>query len=379
MELSFWERDRFFPHFDIVIIGSGIVGLNAALSLKESNSRLRVAVLERGPIPAGASTRNAGFACFGSMSELRDDLNSMTEAAVFSLLEMRWHGLARLRARLGDAQLDYEPFGGFEVFTEAEEAEWEACMDQMGDFNRKLAAITGNPEVYRATDELIQRFGLGRVKRLICNREEGQLHAGKMMDALTEKVRLAGISLFFGLGVSQLKTEGHSVSVVCKNGWTLSAEQVLVATNGFAQELLPDLQVVPARNQVLVTQPVAGLKLKGAFHFQKGYYYFRNIGDRVLLGGGRHLDAKGEETAEFGFSPLIRNAQEELLDEMILPGLQWKVESRWSGIMGVGNMKSPIIREVQPGIWVAVRLGGMGVAIGSLVGEEAAEKMLGKA
>jgi glycine/D-amino acid oxidase-like deaminating enzyme len=49
---------------------------------------------------------------------------------------------------------------------------------------------------------------------------------------------------------------------------------------------------------------------------------------------------------------------------------------RWSGIMGVGPQKSPILRQVLPGVFTAVRMGGMGVAIGSLVGEEAAELLL---
>ena len=28
------------------------------------------------------------------------------------------------------------------------------------------------------------------------------------------------------------------------------------------------------------------LKIKGSFHYEKGYYYFRNIDNRILLGGG---------------------------------------------------------------------------------------------
>ena len=64
--LSFWERDSFFNDIDVVIIGSGIVGLSTALSLRERDATLRIAIIERGAMPAGASTRNAGFACFNS-------------------------------------------------------------------------------------------------------------------------------------------------------------------------------------------------------------------------------------------------------------------------------------------------------------------------
>ena len=74
-ELSYWERESFFRDIDVAVIGSGIVGLSAALRARELAPSARIAVLERGALPIGASTRNAGFACFGSVSELLDDMD----------------------------------------------------------------------------------------------------------------------------------------------------------------------------------------------------------------------------------------------------------------------------------------------------------------
>ena len=79
--LSYWEREVFFKPIDVAIIGSGLVGLAAAIHIKTLDPKLNVAVLERGPLPIGASTRNAGFACFGSMTELLDDFTTMQENA----------------------------------------------------------------------------------------------------------------------------------------------------------------------------------------------------------------------------------------------------------------------------------------------------------
>ena len=64
--LSFWEKESFLNRSDYVIIGSGIVGLSAALHLKQREKGKKVTVLERGILPSGASTKNAGFACIGS-------------------------------------------------------------------------------------------------------------------------------------------------------------------------------------------------------------------------------------------------------------------------------------------------------------------------
>ena len=70
MQVSIWEKESFYASQDVIIIGSGFVGLWSAYYLKKKDPDLKVTVIERGQIPTGASTRNAGFACFGSLSEL---------------------------------------------------------------------------------------------------------------------------------------------------------------------------------------------------------------------------------------------------------------------------------------------------------------------
>lgn len=98
---SYWEKQSLLS-FDVIIIGGGITGLSTAISLREKDARLKIAVLERGIIPAGASTRNAGFACIGSFTEILDDLENIPEARVLQLIKMRLDGLKLLRKRLGD-------------------------------------------------------------------------------------------------------------------------------------------------------------------------------------------------------------------------------------------------------------------------------------
>lgn len=374
--LSYWEREVFFQKFDVVVIGSGLVGLSAALTLLEQSPKLSVAVLERGPLPVGASTRNAGFACFGSMTELLDDLDQREEEGVWALVEKRWEGLRRLRQRLGDERTGFRQFGGYEVFRDDEEEQYAACMDHRRAFNQRLAAITGEPETFRPADSDILRFGFSGVSHLIRNVSEGQLHTGKMIEALWQMAARAGVRIFTGLNIERIEGHSQGVSLVTEPGWELTASRAIVATNGFAQALLPEVPVAPARNQVMVTKPVPGLPVEGCFHYDRGYYYFRNIDGRILLGGGRNLAHAVEATTSFGTTELIRGALTRLLREVILPGRPVEVDSWWSGILGVGEVKHPIVQWMQPNVLAAVRLGGMGVAIGTLVGEEAAEKIL---
>ena len=102
MNYSYWEYKEWFTGNDFVIIGSGIVGLNCAINLRERFPTSKIIILEKGLLPQGASTKNAGFACFGSLSELIDDLNSHTEQEVYNLVDKRWKGLQYLREHLGD-------------------------------------------------------------------------------------------------------------------------------------------------------------------------------------------------------------------------------------------------------------------------------------
>ncbi len=94
-----------------------------------------------------------------------------------------------------------------------------------------------------------------------------------------------------------------------------------------------------------------------------------------MFGGGRNLDFAGENTSKFGLSDLIQNQLDKLLSENIIPHQQVEIDLRWSGIMGIGSEKKPIIQFISNNVVCAVRMGGMGVAIGSLVGEMASSKL----
>lgn len=371
-ELSYWERETFFKDLDVAVIGSGIVGLAAAIHLKKLDPSLRVAILERGTLPIGASTRNAGFACFGSMTELLDDLSHASEDDVLAVVEKRWRGLQRLRELVGDENLDFQMLGGYEMFTDAEEAIFRECRERMPDLNEKIGKITGWPEGYKVVDERLPGLGFQGVRHLILNQPEGQVHTGKMMAALLRRALDAGVEIFNGFAIRHLEDTSQGVEIETEFGWTLRVPKVLVAVNGFARRLLSMADVQPARNQVLITQPIPGLRVEGCFHYDRGYFYFRNIDGRILLGGGRNLDLEREKTDEFGSNELIRKALVHLLHTVVCPGQPVEIDAWWSGILGLGPVKKPIVQNVSPNITVAVRLSGMGVAIGTLVGQEGA-------
>ncbi|MCB0509428.1 MAG: FAD-binding oxidoreductase, partial [Bacteroidetes bacterium] len=90
--LSFWEKSSFL-HYNYLIVGGGIVGFSTAIELKKKNPKASVLVVEAGLLPTGASTKNAGFACVGSLSEMLADLENHSEEELIALSKLRWEGL----------------------------------------------------------------------------------------------------------------------------------------------------------------------------------------------------------------------------------------------------------------------------------------------
>lgn len=370
MQLSYWDRQTWLNGVDYAVVGSGIVGLQTAIHLKKSHPKAKVIILERGSMPQGASTKNAGFACFGSVSELLSDLKTFSETEVLDLVAMRWEGLRLLRQTLQDFDIEYEQLGGFEVFRSSDSRLYNECLEAIPELNDRLAAIFKRPvyEVQRTNESFSGVFN-----RTIYNQFEGQINTGFMMQSLIQCAHQLGILILNGIQVTNIMASSNG-AVLYLDGLELHCKQVAICTNGFASDFF-DLEVQPARNQVVITKPIQGLNIKGTYHLEQGYYYFRNVGNRLLLGGGRHLDLIGETTTEMNQTENIQSQLEHLLKTVILPKTPFEIEQRWSGILGIGPQKTPIVKEVMPGIFCGVRMGGMGVAIGSLVGYKLAKLM----
>ncbi|MGQ2984468.1 NAD(P)/FAD-dependent oxidoreductase [Flavobacterium sp.] len=368
MQLSYWEIEHWFTNVDYTIVGSGIVGLHTALRLRERFPNSKILIIEKGPLPQGASTKNAGFACFGSLSEIISDLNNHTEEEVISLIQKRWQGLQLLRKRLGDTVIDFKPYGGYELFLKDDAAGYEDCLRRMPFANEVLRPLFKADVFAKEVD----RFDFKGIQEyLIFNPFEGQIDTGLMMQALLKEAVAQNILILNSQTVTSYHESQDGVFVGLGD-FSFTTKKLLFATNGFAGGITKGA-VTPARAQVLITKPIPNLDIRGTFHIDRGYYYFRNINNRILFGGGRNLDFEGETTTEFAQTELIQNQLDKMLRDVILTNTDFKIDHRWSGIMGMGSQKNPIVQQLSDHVYCGVRLGGMGVAIGSIVGMELAD------
>ena len=384
MAISVWEQSTYYAPKDVVIIGCGFVGLWTAFELIHKNPQLKITILERGVIPSGASTRNAGFSCFGSVSELIYDVQLMGEVNMLETVKMRYDGLQRIQKVFGKEDIDFDRFGGYELFEEGGAYDISKLDTDIAYLNKLLAPVLKTPKkngkylpIYTNETKQIKKLGFQQINALAYSPFEGQLNSAKLVLALQKAVQAKGVQILFNTEVKKFTNHTNGVSIKTNLEATLETKQLLICTNGFTKKLVPNLDVVPARGQVFVTEPIPNLKFKGTFHFDEGFYYFRNIGNRLLLGGARNKDFKNEKTTSLETSKLIQKTLEAFMMNRILPkgSKKPKIELRWSGTMAMGDIKKPIIQQLQSNVYCAVRMSGMGVAIAPIVAQKAVKLM----
>ncbi|WP_276875438.1 NAD(P)/FAD-dependent oxidoreductase [Chryseobacterium joostei] len=361
--ISIWELETFYRKRDIVIIGAGFTGLWTAISIKEKYPEKSVLIIERNSIPLGASTRNAGFACFGSLTEVIADSQNMGWEKTLDLVKMRFDGLQKSRHYFKSDEIDFELSGGYEILNT------EEPLSYLEEVNAQLKSITGLAQTYTLKQNKIKDFGLGKSQFLIENPCEGSLHSGKLLQKLTEKCHELKIEFLLGAEVKKIEETSDEVKVYLSEDLSVKADALVYCTNAFSSKFLENENIIPARGQILLTEPIENLQLKGTFHYDEGFYYFRNLGNRILLGGGRNQDFKTEETTAFETTEFLQHHLESFLKVVVLPGHEFKIALRWSGIMAMGTEKTPIVKPISEKQFCAVRLSGMGVALAPKIGE----------
>lgn len=367
---SFWEK-QWLKNTDILIIGSGIVGLQTAWHLKKKWPHRQVWVIDRSAISLGASTRNAGFACFGSMGEILDDIERTDESTAFGLYEKRYRGLKLLLEDFGETAIGYEKTGGYEIFKKDAESEWMKVSENLSKVNDGLRPVTGQTTF---TEKDTTKLGMDISQKGIYTPVEGMIQTHLLYQKIYDVVVSSGVKIFGGLtALTPEQLNNGRWKVRTEEGYYFDAKTLVLCTNGYTKELMPEIEVEPARGQVLVTSAIPGLAWRGLIHADKGYIYFRSLGSRILIGGARNMDFEAENTTQLNTTQIIKNELERYLREVVVPGESFTIDYEWAGTMGMHRDRTPIVRKLAPGLYACVRMGGMGVALSALVSREMAE------
>lgn len=365
---SFWEKDT-LDFFDVIVVGGGILGMWTAIEMRRRDPKIRIAVIERGVIPRGATSRNAGFVCFGSVTEIFKNIESFGMEKARELILKRWQGIQKIRSFFSDEEIDHQYYGGHELIFDDELIDTKVAMVN------ELIYPVFDQEVFHYNPDLLQSSGFGGPNAIISNRKESQIHSGLLIQALQKKLGELDIRLLTGYHVENYQNILGRIAVHGIDQPTLYCDQLVYCTNAFIPN--SSLSVKPGRGQVLITKPIAGLKFQGSFHMEEGYYYFRNIGDRVLFGGGRNLDFVSETTTDFSLNMNILSELENILRDRIIPDHSFEIEHRWSGIMAFSEDQQPVVNEIDPKVYYVMNCNGMGISLSPITAEEVARRIVG--
>lgn len=351
---SWWERglDLESPScvtlpadVDVLIVGAGFTGGWLAYHLSQLATPPSTLVLERDAFSYGASSRNAGFLTCGQLSEMQADVDAVGLDAVVENFLKRLDGMAIVRSRFPELAVDTSG-----------SLDWDPLTDAQRQLARHLNEAAGE-EVYRLGPA---RVG-GQTRDASMNLRDSGL------DPVDLLIRLRGRStatFAFGAEVTAIG-DGRAQVQVADTAREVRYGHAFVATNAFASVLHPGTPVQPGRGQVIITTPVTTDHDRTLGYMNQGYDYFRWIGDRLLLGGGRHRHP--EENGPTDLSP-TDPVRDYLLEtaRVITGDTHLEVEHHWAGIMGFheGRHLGGSPRERLDGTTdVVAGFGGMGVAL----------------
>ncbi|NUH66797.1 FAD-binding oxidoreductase [Sulfitobacter sp. S0837] len=366
---------------DVVIIGGGFTGLNAALHLAEAG--VQATVLEAERVGFGASGRNGGFCCLGG---------GMLEDAALDQKFGRDARLAWRQAEMAAIQ-HVEGFIASRGIDVDRHSKGETQLaHRPRDFEEMHGQLEYYAENYGVTPRLIEKADLG-TEGLNAGFEGALnvplgfgLNPRKYVTALAEAAEKAGATIYHRSPATSVARTGGAFEITTPTG-RMRAEKVIIATNGYSSEDLPSwlaARYMPTQSSVIVTRPLSEAELtaqgwtsrQACYDSRRLLHYFRLMPDNRMLFGvrGGLLSTPSSEARA------LRRARADF--ERMFPA--WRhVETpySWSGMVCIARNRMPFVGEVpeQKGMFAGLCYHGNGVAMGSYSGALLAELVQEKA
>jgi gamma-glutamylputrescine oxidase len=337
---------------DAIVVGAGVTGCACALELARGGMRVRLH--EARVVASGASGRNGGFALRGGAMPYDHARRQLGRKAASGLWRLTERYLERLVELAGDA---FRPMGSLRLAADAAERD---------ELQAEYEALREDGFEAQWLDELPPALA-GRFPGAIRNPDDGALQPARWVRRLAARAAEAGAEIHERRRVPSLD---H-----------VDATHVVIATDGYSQGLLPELEgaVQPTRGQVVATEPLPELLFPCPHYARRGFDYWQQTPDRRLVAGGRRdTTLEAENTAAEETTVVIQSQIEELVRELL--GRLPRITHRWAGLFGTTADRLPLVGPVpsRDGVWVAAGYSGHGNVMGLACGELVAQAILGR-
>ncbi len=206
----------------------------------------------------------------------------------------------------------------------------------------------------------------------------GGVHPAKYIAGLARMADQCGVDLHEGVEAKNIEMRNGRFLVKTDKGF-VSAEQVVVATNGYTGSLVPWLhrRVIPVESMIIATEELPAEIAKSLipngrmiFDTKNLLFYFRLSPDgKRMLFGGRLRSAKKSMRENAAF---MRRNMLQVYPQLEKVGIAYA----WSGNVAMTWDRLPHIGR-QNGIYYAMGYCGHGVALASYLGRKLSEMILG--
>lgn len=364
------EKQHTIPsEAEAVVIGAGLLGCSIAYQLAKRGKR--VVVVDKRGICSGASGRNGGMTGAGSL------MHTETGRAVYALTSENLRMLREELPRELEDEFSLRIPGTIDVATNEEQLE-------------HLKAGTRVQKDLGADVEMLDVTSLKSMVPVISDkvlgakfaRGGGHLWPFQLVHALANGGRRFGVEFHQWTPATNIVTMNGEVQAVVTSAGTISAGTVILATNAWTPNLLPDLPsgaLIPARGQILVTEAV-GEVIRHPFgtNFDKEYGRQTATG-QIVCGGYRRLDVnEGLGSYEEHVTPPVLNGIGKCIATLFPPLASLKVVRCWAGIMGFTADGLPMIGQYgdAKNLYVAAGFNGGGFSWGAATGKALAQLIL---
>lgn len=367
--LSPWQRPFPPPTCDVAVIGAGIIGASTAHALHQLNPSLEVVLIDRAEVGAGASGRNAGFLMPGTHDDFATAVDTYGAAVAHDLWHYTMQNIDMVK-RLDPVATAFRPTGSLIAATTESEA---------GRLERSAALLKDEGEacVYLDAARVNRRLRSENFVAGLAHTAGGTINPVKLVNYLAEA---SAATVLERWPVKVIEPAGDDVRV-SGSGGSFLAGQVVVCTNAFLPQLLPDTErfVRPVRAQMLATEPVEPF-LEVPVYSDEGYFYIRQrVDGRLMLGGARHLHVEQEVGYDDGVTGALQSDLEAYLARHFPALGQLEIERRWGGTMGFSPDGLPVVGRLDdvPSAMFACGFTGHGMGYGMRFGQMLARLALG--
>jgi gamma-glutamylputrescine oxidase len=335
---------------DVEIVGGGITGISAALTLAQRGQLVRLH--EARAVASGASGRNGGFALRGGAmpyDSAREWLGADTAAEYWRLTEAYVDRMGELG---GDA---FRRTGSLRL----------AGDDEREELRAEYEALCEDGFAAEWREELPEPL-TGRFPGVLFHPDDAVLQPARLVRRLAVAAAEAGVEIREHDRVEELDS--------------LEAETILVATDGYPSGLLGELEglIIPTRGQMVATEPLPERLFPLPHYGRHGLDYWHQDPDgRLIVGGFRDADMAAEFTATEETTPRIQGALDDFVEALL--GRRPEIEHRWSGVFGLVPDLLPVVGPVpgREGLWVAGGYSGHGNVLGLMCGDLVAKAIAG--